>query len=86
MNKYVLKEIMQLPIKQNNNLLHTLRILKKYVEVNLIMDKNNNICYEVDIYDLLLSDIKNEELIEVRENGWQLAENEKKIQKQIKWQ
>lgn len=74
---------MTLPSQSNYSLFNSINILSKYTTVDLLQDEKNNLFYQVNINELLLSDITSDELINVRNNGWFIDVDEKVIRKKI---
>lgn len=83
MNRVFLEEIMKL--KSNNDfcLFSSLKILKKYANVDLLMNEKKELYYCASINDILLSDISSDELINIRNNGWEISNDKKSLIKII---
>lgn len=79
MEKYIFNEVMKLPCENNIGMLISLAILNKYVKVNLIKDIENQIYYEINITELLMSNITIEELMQVRNAKWEVNKNNNKL-------
>lgn len=73
MNRIFLEEIMKLKSSNDFGLFSSLNILKKYVNVDLLMSEKNELYYSVSVNNILLSDISSDELINVRNSGWELS-------------
>jgi len=81
LNKYIVYEIMNLPIDNSVSLMVAIKILESKVKVNLLMDKDYRPYYSVNIDEILKTDITPENLIEIRNNGWCLSEDKEYIVK-----
>jgi hypothetical protein len=51
--------------------------------VELINDNDNNLSYQANVNDILESSISIEELITLRQSGWELSEDEKIVFKHL---
>ena len=79
LNIYILKEIMNVEVEDTSDALSNLNgfaLMKKYVDVQLINDKDNNLSYQANVSEILESNISVEELITLRQGGWELSEDE----------
>ena len=84
--KYYLDEIMKLDIdnsSENNGMLNTLLMLRKYVEVKFLTNESNELYYQCEVNDILNSNISNEELITLRNNGWEYSKDKACLIKKI---
>lgn len=77
MNRIFLEEIMKLKSINDFGLFSSLNILKKYVNVDLLMNEKNELYYSVNVNNILLSDISSDELINIRNSGWELSSDKK---------
>lgn len=77
MNRIFLEEIMKLKSNNDFGLFSSLNILKKYVNVDLLMNEKNELYYSVNVNNILLSDISSDELIYIRNSGWELSSDKK---------
>lgn len=80
LNIYILREIMNVDTDDTSEALSNLNgfaLMRKYVGVQLINDKDNNLSYQANVSDILESEISIEELITLRQSGWELSEDEK---------
>ena len=77
MNRIFLEEIMILKSNNDFGLFSSLNILKKYVNVDLLMNEKNELYYSVNVNNILLSDISSDELIDIRNSGWELSSDKK---------
>lgn len=77
MNRIFLEEIMKLKSNNDFGLFSSLNILKKYVNVDLLMNEKNELYYSVNVNNILLSDISSDELIDIRNSGWELSSDKK---------
>lgn len=77
MNRIFLEEIMKLKSSNDFGLFSSLNILKKYVNVDLLMNEKNELYYSVNVNNILLSDISSDELINIRNSGWELSSDKK---------
>ena len=79
LNIYILKEIMNVEVEDTSDALSNLNgfaLMKKYVDVQLTNDKDNNLSYQANVSEILESNISVEELITLRQGGWELSEDE----------
>lgn len=86
LNIYILREIMNLDELDTSEALSNLNgfaLMKKYVNVKLINDNDNNLSYQANVNDILESSISIEELITLRQSGWELSEDEKIVFKHL---
>lgn len=83
MNRVFLEEIMKLESNNDFGLFSSLNILKKYVNVDLLMNEKKELYYSVNISDILLSEISSDELINIRNNGWEISNDKKYLIKII---
>lgn len=74
MLKYIIQEIMKLPPENNVSLINSLNIINRYAKVSLMTDNNHNIYYQVPLSSVIMSDISTDELIQIRNGGWELNE------------
>lgn len=83
MNKVFFNEIMKLKPNNDFGLFNSLNVLKKYVNIDLLMNEKKELYYSVKINDILLSEISSEELINVRNNGWEISNDKNFLIKTI---
>ena len=85
MNKYILEEIMNLPIDGEDSigLITSISYIQRFANVELMTNEHNDIYYQVLVSDLLLSDIDSDTLMQLRNNGWGLSSDKTKILKKI---
>ena len=79
LNIYILKEIMNVEVEDTSDALSNLNgfaLMKKYVDVQLTNDKDNNLSYQANVSEILESNISVEEPITLRQGGWELSEDE----------
>ena len=81
--KYYLDEIMKLEPDNETINYEALKILNSYVKVELLMNDKFNTYYICSVEDILNSDISNEELIQIRNNGWQYSDDKKSLIKNL---
>ena len=84
-NKYLLKEALSFDPIESESLgnINSFALLQKFVKVNLINDENNVLTYQASINDIIDSDIKLEDLIQLRNSGWGINEEKNVIFKQL---
>lgn len=83
LNKYILYEIMKIDSDNSTSLFNTLRILNGKVKVDLLSDEKYSLFYQAKISDILKSDLDTEDIIYLRNGGWELSENKNYIVKYI---
>ena len=83
MNKYFLYEIMKLDSDNSLSLTNSIVLLSKYVDVKLMNSEDNNLYYTCKVDDILKSNIDNEELIEIRNGGWELSNDKECLIKKL---
>lgn len=83
MNKIILEEIMKLPQTEEFGLMCSISILSKYGTVDILQDDKHNLYYQIKVSDILLSDITAEDLMNVRNSGWELSDDKKCLIKKI---
>jgi hypothetical protein len=82
MNKYIIYEIMKEEPTMEVGLMNTISILSNYDNVKLIQNEKN-LQYQVDIDKLVSNEISYEELIDIRNGGWELSEKKDCLIKNI---
>lgn len=83
LNEYIIAEILSLDCDNSLSLSNALSILmSKYkLKVDLLLNDKYVPYYSVSIKDILSSDIDGEDLINIRNNGWELSSDKKYIVK-----
>lgn len=86
MNKNWLIEIMKMPkigISDEISLLGSFALLQQYVNVEVISDSDGNITYEAYVDDIVNSNITDDILIKLNQNGWSINDENTKIIKRL---
>ena len=83
LNQYILYEIMKVDSDNSTSLFNSLRILNNKVKVDLLSNENYSLFYQAKISDILKSDLDTEDIIYLRNGGWELSENKEFIVKYI---
>lgn len=83
LNKYILYEIMKVDSDGSTSLFNSLRVLNGKVKVDLLSDEKHSLYYQANISDILKSDLDTEDIIYLRNGGWELSENKEFIVKYI---
>lgn len=83
LNKYILYEIMKVDSDSSTSLFNSLRVLNGKVKVDLLSDEKHSLYYQANISDILKSDLDTEDIIYLRNGGWELSENKEFIVKYI---
>lgn len=83
MVRVFLEEIMKLESDSSVSNMIAIDILQRHANVELNRDEKENLFYSVNVNDVLLSDINEEDLIKVRNNGWTITEDGNKLIKKL---
>ena len=86
MNKNWLIEIMKMPkigISDEISLLGSFALLQQYVNVEVLSDSDGNITYEAYVDDIVNSNITDDTLIKLNQNGWSINDENTKIIKRL---
>ena len=83
LRKYYLDEIMKLDSDNSIGLSNSVVKLEKYADVVLKNDENNNLFFECKVEDILNSEISNEELIMLRNGGWEYNKEKNCLTKKL---
>lgn len=83
MNRYVFDKVFNLESNHSTSLINSLKLLNKYIKIDLIMTDKNEYVYKGKITDLLLSEITTDELLTIRNADWGIDNENKNIIKKI---
>lgn len=81
LNEYIIYEIFKLDSDNSTSLFNSLNIFNGKVKVDLLHDEKNNLFYQAKIKDILKSDLDGEQLISIRNGGWELSEDKENVVK-----
>lgn len=84
MNEYIIYEIMNIESDDSSSLFNVLNLLNSKVNVDLLTNEKNEIFYNVNLSDILKSDLTMEDILYVRNGGWELSNDKKNIVKFLK--
>ena len=82
-DRYIIEEIMKLECDNSVGHFNSFNLLNSKSFVELINGSDNNLFYRCSIDDIINSDISAEELILIRNGGWELSKNKEFIVKYI---
>lgn len=81
-NEYLLYEFFKIESDGSTSLFNALNVISRNgITVDLLQDEQHNLYYEMDVKDVLKSDIESDDILYIRNGGWELSENKKKIVK-----
>ena len=80
LNEYIIYEIMKLDSDNSTSLFNSLRVFGD-IKVDLLHDENNVIFYQVKISDIIKNKLTTDDMIYLRNGGWELSENKEYIVK-----
>ena len=80
LNEYIIYEIMKLESDYSTSLINGISKLGN-LKIDLLYTKEYNLFYQVKIEDILKSDLEAEDIIYLRNGGWELSEDKKYIVK-----
>lgn len=83
LNKYILYEIMKVDSDGSTSLFNSLNVLGNKVKVDLLSDEKHTLYYQANISDILKSDLDTDEIIYIRNGGWELSEDKESLIKFI---
>lgn len=83
LNEYIIYEIMKLESDGSTSLFNSLKILNENVKVDLLIDEKYKLYYQASLSDILKSDLDADEIIYLRNGGWELSEDKKFFVKYI---
>lgn len=83
LNEYIIYEIMKLESDGSTSLFNSLKMLNEKVKVDLLSDEKYKLYYQAKLSDVLKSDIDADEIIYLRNGGWELSENKEFLIKYI---
>lgn len=81
LNEYIIYEIMKLESDKSVSLFNSLALLNNKVKVDLLQDEKFNLYYQAKIKDILKSDLDADNIISLRNSGWELSDNKEYIVK-----
>lgn len=81
LNEYIIYEIMKLDSDKSTSLFNSLGLLNSKIKVDLLHDEKYNLYYRANIKDILNSDFDADNIIYIRNGGWELSEDKKYIVK-----
>lgn len=81
LNEYIIYEIMKLESDKSVSLFNSLALLNNKVKVDLLQDEKFNLYYQAKIKDILKSDLDADNIINLRNSGWELSDNKEYIVK-----
>lgn len=81
--KYLFDEIMKIEPDNSSSLVTTLQTIGEYANVKLDEDEEFNLFYNAKVDDIIDSDITEEELLYVRNGGWEYNNDKKLLIKRI---
>ena len=80
LNEYIIYEIMKLDSDGSTSLFNSLRVFGD-IKVDLLHDENNVLFYQAKISDILKNKLTTDDMIYLRNGGWELSENKEYIVK-----
>jgi hypothetical protein len=80
LNEYIIYEIMKLESDDSTSLMNGLNKLKD-IKVDLLQTEDYKLFYQTSIKDILNTDLDGEDIIYLRNGGWELSEDKKYIVK-----
>lgn len=85
LNRFILDEIMKLePNGDDISCFSSLAIFNRYdLDVDLLTNEHNELFYSVKVPKVLLSEISTDDLINIRNAGWEYSEDKQFIIKKI---
>lgn len=81
LNEYILREIMKVESDNSISLFNTLNLLYNKAKVDLLSDEKHVLFFQTKISDILKSDLETEDIIFLRNGGWELSNDEKSLVK-----
>lgn len=81
LNEYIIYEIMKLESDKSVSLFNSLALLNNKVKIDLLQDEKFNLYYQAKIKDILKSDLDADNIISLRNSGWELSDNKEYIVK-----
>ena len=72
---------MKLESDKSVSLFNSLALLNNKVKVDLLQDEKFNLYYQAKIKDILKSDLDADNIISLRNSGWELSDNKEYIVK-----
>lgn len=85
-NQYILDEAMKLPILNESNnigLIDTLNLINKYAKVSLKLNDKYEPIYEVNVDEILKSEMEMEDAVKIRYGGFEYSDDKKLLIKKI---
>lgn len=79
MNKLIFDEIMKLPSDKEGGVMASIGNLSKYADVKLLTNEKNELYYQADVNDILESEMDEEEMIGLRDVGWEYSQDKKSV-------
>ena len=82
-DRYIIEEIMKLECDNSVSHFNSFNLLNSKSFVELINGSDNNLFYRSSIDDIINSDISAEELILIRNGGWELDDSKQFLVKKL---
>ena len=86
LNEYLIRDLLSLENDNSVSLTNALSVLINdyHIKVELLMNDNYEPYYIVNVEDVIKSNMTMEDLLYIRNNGWELSNNGKNIVKFLK--